>query len=114
VACTGSFFCEKQFWCAWFLFLARFFVNKCLQEKQKTRTTMQRTNTNSEDTAVLPSEISPEFAEWLMNEKADALRHQRRIFKATMMLALAIVLFLLKQESEWVAGLLDLDAYAAG
>jgi hypothetical protein len=59
-----------------------------------------------------PTNVSPEFAEWLACEKADAVRHQRRIIKASAMLALAIVLFVLKDNSEWLAGLLDLDAYA--
>lgn len=75
---------------------------------------MQATNTIAFSTPVHSTEISPEFVEWLTNEKADAIRHQRRIFKATMMLAIAIVLFLLKEQSHWVAGLLNLDAYAAG
>lgn len=75
---------------------------------------MQQANTIAENPSFLPSEVSPEFVEWLTNEKVDAVRHQRRIFRATMMLAIAIVLFLLKEQSEWVAGLLDLDAYAAG
>ena len=75
---------------------------------------MKRANTIADTTPSLSSEISPEFVEWLTNEKADAVRHQRRIFKATMMIAVAIVLFLLKEQSEWIASILDLDAYAAG
>ncbi len=59
-----------------------------------------------------PTNVSPEFAEWLAYEKADAVRHQRRIVKATVMLAVAIVLFVLKDNSQWVAELLNLDAYA--
>lgn len=75
---------------------------------------MQLTNTITKEASVYPSNLSPEFAEWLMNEKADAIRHQRRILKATMMLAVAIVLFLLKEQSHWVACLLNLDSLAAG
>ncbi|GEM_PF-4422716 len=75
---------------------------------------MQQANTIAKIDSFHPSDVSPEFVEWLTNEKADAVRHQRRIFRATMMIAFAIVLFLLKEQSEWVAGLLDLDAYAAG
>jgi len=75
---------------------------------------MQQANTIASSDSFHPSDVSPEFVEWLTNEKADAVRHQRRIFRATMMIAFAIVLFLLKEQSEWVAGLLDLDAYAAG
>ena len=73
---------------------------------------MQQANTIAGNTTFHPSDVSPEFIEWLTNEKADAIRHQRRILKATMMLAVAIVLFLLKEQSEWVATILDLDAYA--
>ncbi|MBK9015268.1 MAG: hypothetical protein IPM82_15065 [Saprospiraceae bacterium] len=75
---------------------------------------MQRANTIAKNSSVHPYDISPEFVEWLTNEKAEAIRHQRRIFKATVMIAFAIILFLLKEQSEWVAGLLDLNAYAAG
>ncbi len=75
---------------------------------------MQQTSTISNSIPFQSTEISPEFVEWLTNEKDDAIRHQRRIFKATLMIAAAIVLFLLKEQSEWVAGLLNLDAYAAG
>ena len=75
---------------------------------------MQQANTVADTTPFQSTEVSPEFVEWLTNEKADAIRHQRRIFKATMMLAAAIVLFLLKEQSHWVAGLFNLDAYAAG
>ncbi|MCC6723846.1 MAG: hypothetical protein IT258_05010 [Saprospiraceae bacterium] len=65
------------------------------------------------NTSFQPSNVSPEFAEWLANEKDDAVRHQRRIFKATLLLAVAIVLFVLKDNSQLIAGLLNLDAYAA-
>lgn len=75
---------------------------------------MSQTSTTSLNSSFQSTEISPEFVEWLTNEKADAVRHQRRFFKATLVLALAIVLFLLKEQSHWVAGLLNLDAYAAG
>ncbi len=74
---------------------------------------MQGANTIAKNSSFHPSDLSPEFAEWLTNEKEDAVRHQRRIVKATMMIAVAIVLFLLKEQSEWVAGLLDLDTYVA-
>ena len=84
-----------------------------LYEKDK-NTNMQQTSTISNSIPFQSTEISPEFVEWLTNEKVDAIRHQRRIFKATLMIAAAIVLFLLKEQSEWVAGLLNLDAYAAG
>ena len=73
---------------------------------------MLQANTIADTTSVIPSNISPEFAEWLTYEKADAARHQRRIMKATAMLALAITLFILKDNPEIIAGLLDLDAYA--
>ncbi len=63
-------------------------------------------------TSYHPSNVSPEFSEWLANEKADAVHYQRRIIKATLMLALAIVLYVLKDNSQLIAGLLDLDAYA--
>ncbi|MCF8244341.1 MAG: hypothetical protein K9J37_06005 [Saprospiraceae bacterium] len=75
---------------------------------------MSQSSTTSLNSSFQSTEISTEFVEWLTNEKADAERHQRRIFKATLMIAFAIVLFLLKEQSEWVAGLLNLDAYAAG
>ena len=75
---------------------------------------MSVTNAITEQVSFQSTEVSPEFVEWLTNEKADAVRHQRRIFKATLMIAFAIVLFLLKEQSHWVAGLLNLDAYAAG
>jgi hypothetical protein len=74
---------------------------------------MQLTSTTANSNSVLPSEVSPEFLEWLTNEKADAVRHQRRIFKATLMIAFAIVLFLLKEQSNWVADILNLDASVA-
>lgn len=74
---------------------------------------MQAANTIAENTPVFPSNVSPEFVEWLTYEKADAQRHQRRIMKATAMLALAIVLFIIKDNPEILAGLFNLDAYAA-
>jgi len=75
---------------------------------------MQRTSTTSSLGFTDPSDVSPEFLEWLTNEKADAVRHQRRIFKATLMLALAVVFFLLKEQSEWVAAVLNLDGSLPG
>jgi hypothetical protein len=74
---------------------------------------MQRTNTIANPDNFLPSEVSPEFLEWLTNEKADAVRHQRRILKATLMIAFAMLLFLLKEQSHWVAGMLSLDTFVA-
>ena len=53
---------------------------------------MQRANTIAKNSSFHPSDVSPEFVEWLTNEKADAIRHQRRIFKATVMIAFAIIL----------------------
>ncbi len=70
-----------------------------------------RSNTIT-STSYRPTSVSPEFAEWLANEKADAVRHQRRIIKATMLLAAAIVLYVLKDNTHLIAGLFDLDAYA--
>ncbi len=75
---------------------------------------MSETSTTNLSTPIQSTEISPDFVEWLTNEKADAILHQRRIFKATVMIALAIVLFLLKEQSHWVADILNLNAYAAG
>ena len=74
---------------------------------------MQTANTIAENTSVFPSNVSPEFVEWLTYEKADAHRHQRRIMKATVMLAVAVVLFIIKDNPEILAGLFNLDAYAA-
>lgn len=74
---------------------------------------MQQTSTAANSDNILPTEVSPEFLEWLTNEKADAVRHQRRIFKATLMIAFAMLLFLLKEQSHWVAGMLNLDTLMA-
>ncbi len=103
---------EKYNSSQWISFLARFFPQ--IDSQKNKNTNMQRTNTIALSTPVQSSEISPEFVEWLTYEKADAVRHQRRTFKATIMLAMAIVLFLLKEQSHWVADLLNLDSLAAG
>ncbi|MBI5914686.1 MAG: hypothetical protein HY842_04865 [Bacteroidetes bacterium] len=61
-----------------------------------------------------PIDFSPEFTEWLVNEKADARRHQMRILKASLLIAIGSILFLLKQQPEWIAGIFDLGNFAAG
>jgi hypothetical protein len=67
---------------------------------------MQATNTATSPSS--PTDFSPEFAEWLINAKEDAARHQRRIVKASFMIVIATVLFLLKEQPEWVASLLGM------
>lgn len=51
------------------------------------------------------SELSPEFIDWLESEKADAREHQHRIVKATALVVIGLILFLLKQQPTAFAGL---------
>ncbi len=52
------------------------------------------------------TELSPEFLEWLDGEKQDSLRHQLRIFKATLLMLFGTALFLLKLQPNWLFDIL--------
>ena len=59
---------------------------------------MEQTTTHT-----TPTELSPEFTEWLNTEKTDATRHQISIFKATLLMIFGTALFLLKLQPNWLS-----------
>jgi len=55
-----------------------------------------------------PTELSPEFTEWLNTEKADSSRHQIRILKASILMLFGTALFLLKMQPNWLVDILGI------
>jgi hypothetical protein len=59
-------------------------------------------------TTATPTDLSPEFTEWLNTEKADANSHQMRIFRATILIVFGTALFLLKLQPNWLFDMLGM------
>lgn len=52
------------------------------------------------NTPVEPTELSPEFLDWLEHEKADSTRRMTFV-QASILIFLGTALFLLKQQPDW-------------
>ncbi len=64
-------------------------------------------------TNFFPETLSPEFSNWLDNEKTEARRYRQRLLKATVLVVIGSALFLLKGQADFVRQMLDITPFIA-